>query len=151
MRGKQVYLAGPITGCTYGECTDWRQGIAADLPGIECFSPLRDKAYLKNVGIIDGAYDFDPLATSRGIMTRDFWDCTSCDIVLANLLDITRVSIGTVMEIAWAFQSKIPVVCVMEEGNMHEHPMIGEAIGFRVGSLEAARDIVLSLFDSLSK
>lgn len=148
MRGSQVYLAGPISGLTHGECTDWREKFRLELlvEGIECFSPMRGKEYLANVGKIEGSYDFDVMATPRGIMTRDFWDCTTCDALLVNLLGAERISVGTVMELAWAYQSRIPVVCVMEEGNLHEHPMVSEAIGFLVRDLHSAKNVLCSMF-----
>jgi hypothetical protein len=50
---KLVYLAGPITGTSYGECNDWRDYAAsrfADRPDnlIAVISPLREKHYLKD-------------------------------------------------------------------------------------------------------
>jgi nucleoside 2-deoxyribosyltransferase len=72
-------------------------------------------------------------------MTRDFFDCQTCDIVMANLLETEIVSIGTVMEIAWAFALNKPLIVVMEkEGNLHEHSMIREATGFRVDTIDEA-------------
>jgi hypothetical protein len=35
-------------------------------------------------------------------MTRDRFDATRCDVLLVNLLGAERVSIGTMMEVAWA-------------------------------------------------
>lgn len=164
----KIYLAGPITGCTYDGCTDWRNQFAQSInmiplathpasgpnkhlviqPGepryIKCLDPMRAKSYLKSLGeMIYDEYPQDVLSCQRGIMTRDFFDCTRCDLVFVNLLGATRVSIGTVMEIAWAFQARIPVVAAIEEtGNLHDHGMIREAIGFRLSTLEdAARTI----------
>lgn len=147
----KLYLAGPISGCSYEGCTSWRehfqnlilnkcaesqQNFDGNL--IKCLSPMRGKDYLASEAEISGSYPNHVLSCSRGIMTRDFFDCGRCDIVVANLLGASIVSIGTVMEIAWAYQSRIPVIAVMEEGNIHNHPMIDEAIGFRVPDLEAA-------------
>jgi hypothetical protein len=38
----KVYLAGPITGLTWEECTVWRNKVVAELKlfDIQCFSPL---------------------------------------------------------------------------------------------------------------
>lgn len=147
-----VYLAGPITGCTYNGCTEWRQSVKAELAdaGIRGFSPMRGKEYLEQIArdvpltadgdkyAIQGA-----MSTNRGIMTRDRWDATRCDFLLANLLGATKASIGTVMEIAWADLSRIPVIAVMEkEGNPHEHGMVLEALGFRVETLDEAVHIL---------
>ncbi len=52
------------------------------------------------------------------------------------MLSAQKVSIGTVMEIAWAKAFQIPVIVIMEkEGNLHDHPMIRDCIGFRVETL----------------
>ena len=53
------------------------------------------------------------------------------------MLGATRVSIGTVMEIAWGAAFHKPVVLVMEpQGNIHEHSMLKEACVYHVDSLE---------------
>lgn len=143
----KVYLAGPITGCTYDGCTSWREFAFRELynEGIVGLDPMRAKDYLANEKCVGDDYD-TPLSCSRGIMTRDHWDCIRCDVVLVNLLGATKVSIGTVMEIAWAFECKIPVVlCIEPEGNVHDHAMIREATGFRVNTLDAGLEIVKAI------
>jgi nucleoside 2-deoxyribosyltransferase len=147
-----VYLAGPISGLTFGEATTWREEADMFLSqrGITALSPLRKKDFLKQVGLIGATDDqyahLSVLGTSRGIMTRDRWDCIRANVVLINLLGAKTVSIGTVMEIAWANQAGNPVVCVMErDGNVHEHCMVQEAIDYRVETLDAALDVVVAL------
>lgn len=140
-----VYLAGPITGLTFDGCTDWRKQAEAELAtvGVKGLSPMRGKEYLQSIGILSGTgkeyAHLGLLSTPRAVMTRDRFDCTRCDVVLVNLLGAKAVSVGTVMEIAWADLSRIPLVVAIEpEGNPHEHMMVQEAIGFRVASLEEA-------------
>ena len=144
----RIYLAGPISGCSFDECVDWRDHFKTLIPkSIQCLSPMRGKDFLKAKGIINDSYESDgPMATQRGIMTRDFFDCTRSDIVIANLLDTKIVSVGTCMEIAWAFMNKTPLIAIMEEeGNLHDHPMIREAVGFRVTTLEDAANVAVSV------
>jgi nucleoside 2-deoxyribosyltransferase len=148
---KTVYLAGPITGLSYAGATDWREAAKrALLPDIEALSPMRAKEYLAHVGEFtsDGdAYEpYSVMSTNRGITTRDRWDATRCDVLLVNLLGARAVSIGTVMEIAWADLVRKPIVIAMEpEGNPHEHGMVKEATGFRVPTLEAALHVVRAI------
>lgn len=144
-----VYLAGPITGLNFAGCTDWREYAIKELAdvGIKGLSPMRAKDYLANIGVISGTGEeyahLGPLSLPRGVMTRDRFDGTRCDVLLVNLLGAERVSIGTVMEIAWADACRTPIVCAIEEsGNVHEHMMISEAIGFRATSLEQALHLV---------
>lgn len=146
-----VYLAGQISGLNYAGATEWRDDVIRQFEevGVKGLSPMRCKEYLAGMVDLDkncveyGAINC--LSSPRGIMTRDRFDCTRCDVLLVNLLGADRVSIGTVMEIAWADLSRIPIVCVMEPGNVHEHAMVGEALGYRVHTLQEAVDIVKAI------
>lgn len=146
-----VYLAGPITGLEFEEVNDWREKVTYTLPGhIHGISPLRNKNYLKGTGPLRDAYNQDQvgsmLSTGRGIFERDFYDVNRCDAVLANFLGSKKVSIGTVMELAWAKQLQKPVVLVIEdEGNIHEHSMLMECASFRVNNLQQGVEILSAL------
>lgn len=140
-----VYLAGPITGLNYTGCTDWRayakESLAKD--GIHGLSPMRAKEYLASLPVISGTGEeyahMSVISQPRGVATRDRYDATRCDVLLVNLLGAKQVSIGTVMEIAWADLKRIPIVLAMEKtGNPHEHMMINEVYGYRVESLDDA-------------
>lgn len=147
-----VYLAGPISGLNYAGATDWRQYAIKQLAesGIRGLSPMRGKEYLANLQNISATGQeyahLSALSKPRGVITRDRWDVTRCDVVLANLLGATAVSIGTVMELAWADLARVPLVCAIEEtGNVHEHMMVDQAIGYRVTSLDEALHIVRAM------
>lgn len=123
---KSVYLAGPITGLTYGETIDWRDNVIAKLLPhyVKGLTPMRGKAFLGRATSIADHYE-NPSSTIVAINIRDHNDVYTSDAVLVNLLDSKRVSIGTVMEIAWARAYNKPVVLVMEKtGNVHEHAML---------------------------
>jgi nucleoside 2-deoxyribosyltransferase len=147
-----VYLAGPITGLTYDGASDWRDYAKKrfDALGIEAFSPMRAKHYLKDVGVLQGSGQnykgLSPLSENKGITTRDRMDCTRRDLVLANLLGAKKVSAGTCIEFGWADAARRPVVLVMEkEGNPHEHGMVLEIGGYRVEDLDQAIDLTASI------
>lgn len=146
-----VYLAGPISGLGYAGATGWRDCAAKLLGarGIKALSPMRGKECLADVTrfTADGdAYrHLSPLATNRGIMTRDRWDATRCDVLLVNVKGATSVSIGTVMEIAWADSRRTPIVMITEPGNVHDHGMINEAVGYKVETLEDAVTVIAAL------
>lgn len=145
----KVYLAGPISGQSYDGATAWRTLVADELlDEIECYDPMRGKGYLSGEKGIKDHYDEFNLSRTKGVVARDYFDVQRCDALLVNLLGATKVSIGTVMEIAWAYDKHKPVVLVMEKGNVHEHGMILECCGYVVGSLEEAigliRDILLT-------
>lgn len=117
-------MAGPITGTSYGDCTNWRDyaAKALDFAGLVPYSPMRGKAYLSAEDKVADSYSDYTMSSVNGINVRDFNDCITAGAILVNLLGATRVSIGTVMEIAWARCRQIPIVIVMEKtGNIHEH------------------------------
>lgn len=148
---KSVYLAGPISGLNFDGASEWRDAAIAKLleHNIDGYSPLRCKAFLKDIEKLScHGRDYESrhvFSSSRGIMTRDRFDATRCDVLLVNLVGAKAVSIGTVMEIAWADLKRTPVVCAMEEGNVHEHIMVNEAIGFRVPTLEEAINVTIGI------
>lgn len=146
-----VYLAGPITGLTYGEGSEWREDAKSQLAAymIDAYSPLRMKQYLEKFGTLQakqgGTYNYagaHPLSEDKGIMTRDRNDVTKRDMVLVNLLGAERVSIGTMIEIGWADSVRTPICAVIEEENVHHHAMFDEACGYQVRTLEEAIEIV---------
>lgn len=141
----KVYLAGPIAGLNYAGATEWRDYVKQELNsvGIQALSPMRAKQYLKGVASFSTDGDvyktLSVLSCNRGITTRDRFDCTTADVVVVNLLGAERVSIGTVMEIAWADVCRIPLVLIMEpDANVHNHGMILECVGFHCHTLDEA-------------
>lgn len=145
-----VYLAGAIAGISGAEAADWR--ILADDKlaelGIETLDPMRAKYELVAQDRISrNFYDYadrGAFFTSRGIMTRDFNDVRRCDALLVNLLGLEKPSLGTIMELAWAYALQKPAVVAIEKsGNVHDnHPMLHEAMPFRVETLDEAIDAV---------
>lgn len=156
MNKPSVYLAGPITGLSYEDSIGWReeaiQGLA---PDIDAYSPMRAKSYLSGTTQIGMSYEKFPLSSQRGIMCRDFFDCTQRDLLLVNFKGAKSVSIGTVMEVAWAYGTRKPIVAIMEptiksdniaeRGNPHNHAMVMEAIPYVVPTLEEALFIIRAL------
>ncbi len=122
-----VYLSGPIGGCTVAEMTGWRDVAQNFLnsENVTCTLPTRSFT-LKHT----------PTETERWINRRDFFDCTRASVVLVNLIGMKTLSIGTIMEIAWAYQKQIPVVVVCEPDGPQNHPMLKDSITQEAKTLE---------------
>jgi len=140
-----VYLAGGIANLTGAEVINWRIEAAAALHtrGIEALDPMRAKRHrwTQEGRVSSNFHDYADAGvffTSRGIMTRDHNDVKRCDALLVNLVGLQKPSLGTIMELAWAYDHQKPAVVVIEaSGNPHDnHPMIHEAMSFRVTTLE---------------
>lgn len=150
MRNPLVYLAGPIAGIPGTDALEWRSVATLWLENrmIECLDPMRAKDVLATPQRISTNFNdyaiSGPFFTAKGIMARDFADVKRCDALLVNLLGAKKPSLGTVMELAWAYLLQKPVVVAIEaEGNPHDlHPMLHEAMPFRVETLDEAIDCV---------
>jgi nucleoside 2-deoxyribosyltransferase len=151
MSKPRVYLAGPIKGLNYNEAVEWREAATKALAvlGIDGMSPMRAKDYLKKELDVSGdkladQYAEHPLSTMKAIVTRDRKDCMKSDAVIMYLRGAKAVSIGSVMECAWADAARIPLILVMEKNgdNPHRHGMVIETAGFWVETLDEAIHIV---------
>lgn len=142
-----VYLAGPITGSTVDECNSWRKIALEDLNSdhrINAYSPMRNKDYLPE-GPLDAHTVVEDevgkvLSSGSGILARDWWDVKRCDVLFVYLHGTKRVSIGTVMEIAFAKAAGKVIVGVIDD--RHDHPFITECVTHRCPDLSTALEIV---------
>jgi nucleoside 2-deoxyribosyltransferase len=143
-----VYLAGPIDGLTYKQGQTWRDYVTEGLPQeIDVLSPLRGQEGITH-GIIRDSYEAHPITTARGIRTRCKMDVKRADVVLMNLLGARKISIGTMIEVGWADALGIPIILVMESSvcvNLHDHPIVREAAGWQVETLDDAIMVCTSL------
>lgn len=138
-----VYLAGPILGITHGQAVEWREYAKTLFPeNIICLSPMRNKEYLQGVGKITIQEYPDPLSTPKGINTRDRNDVIRCDVVLANFLGATNLSLGTAIEFGWADMLRKPVVVTMTEKDIHYHKMIRDIAGYIFPTIEESVEMV---------
>lgn len=143
MQEKLLYLAGGITGLTFEQATAWRREVAGKCPSwLKALSPLRGKEFIHQLtaqgdGKVADHYAH-VLATPKGIVGRDRNDVRRCDAILVNFLGATTVSIGTVMEVAWADAFGKPIIMAMEAQNLHRHSMIETVTPWIVEDLDQA-------------
>lgn len=91
-----IYLCGPINGCTDEECRDWREAVKSSHPN--CIDPMvRD-------------YRGREAEAFREIVELDKIDVAQSDVLLVNY---DKPSVGTSMEILYAWQLGKKVVVVM--------------------------------------
>jgi len=129
-RGLLVYLAGPMTGMTMDQVTTWRKKATVMLEdsGFTVLDPSRGLVFLEPETIVKDAYEEEFAENKHVVFERDKFDSTRADILFVNLKHSTRISIGTMMEMAWAHLSGRFVCTVIEkEGNPHMHAFVREA------------------------
>ena len=143
---KYIYLAGPLTAQSFDQSNTWRKLVQQSLPDhIRTLSPLRGLEHLNEEADLKHTYANHPLTTAKGLTMKDYNDVDRSDALLVNFLGATKVSIGTVMEISRAAAKSIPVICVMEEDNLHRHPILNQACGVIITSLEEGIEMIVSI------
>jgi hypothetical protein len=148
---KLVYLAGPIAGLMYEDCVGWREDTIKELAkfNITGISPIVKSKRLENENRPMSAFGYpkDYMATERVITIKDKWYCLNSSALLVNFLGSKQISIGTVMEIAWASLNNTPIVVVLEEDNVHNHGMLNECTTVTVRTLNEGIEAIKALFD----
>jgi len=143
----KVYLSGPISGKTYEGATSWRDDARRFLEGygIEVLDPMRGKASLQGQSKIEDRPDVgDVLVQDAAIFHRDHWDVQRADIILVNLSEAgKRVSIGTVMEIAFAWVYRKIIILILPPGTVHEHAFVRYPASMRTEVLDDGLQLVL--------
>ena len=92
-----IYLGGPINGCTDDECMTWRETLKGAAPHVTWVDPMaRD-------------YRGREADDYQEIVEGDKADIDRCDAMIVNYV---KPSVGTSMEILYAWQRGIPVVVV---------------------------------------
>lgn len=114
-------------GCSFKEMREWRTYVATRLDSatLKCTDPTRSFG--------EG---FVPKESPKWVNRRDYNDCVNAQCVLVNLVGMKQLSIGTIMEIAWAYQKQIPIVCVVEPDGPQNHPMLQDSITHEVATLD---------------
>ena len=139
-----VYLAGLIS-TDHPESLEWREEAAFRLVegwGLDVLSPVRGKDMDKSK---DGGLS-TPDQGSKAIILRDYNDIRQASLMLVNLnlWCSTRPLVGTLMELAWAWQMKMPVVAVCDKNDalMRNHPFIKECVSHYCETMEEAIEFV---------
>lgn len=127
----KIYLAGPISGKSYDEVvTLYKEKIEIFTKmGYEILCPMTGKSYLRNeLEFKEHGYNNFPVSTNHAIFERDKWMVQNSDIILADLSNCgERISIGTMMELAWAsFLGKHTIIILPKE-NIHRHAFVLES------------------------
>jgi len=141
----RVYLAGPITGKGFAEVSGHFAGLKSRLErcGYQVLHPMLGKDHLRTETTFRPEGYTHPVTQDHAIFERDQWMVTKqVDIVLADLSQATRVSIGTCYELAWASLAGVHTVVVLPDDNPHRHCFVTESADI---IFEALGDAVMYL------
>ncbi len=147
MSNLKIYCVHPISGMSADEVWSYYKRIQDVLDAhYDVFIPMFGKNSLRTeMKFRAEGYKDNPLTSNHAIFERDRWMVTQADIILANLTGAKIVSIGSVMELAWASMLGKYVVLIMEEENIHRHAFVLEAADVIYTKEEDALDYLQKL------
>lgn len=151
---KTVYLAGPIAGCDLAEANDWRSTTRQYLKryGIAGISPLRCEPLIgERYGV---SYEDPRFGTARAIASKNFLDVQMCDVTLCympRVLNERRLSVGTVIELAWAHALRKPTILVTDYPFLLEHPVVQANASWILHELRDAIDVIVGILGDYSR
>ena len=154
MTQPSVYLAGSIAGCDRTEANDWRYRMIAELAayGILGISPLRCEPLIGDRYMVGYA---DPrFGTARAIASKNRLDVQRCDMTLCYMpaaLNERRVSLGTIIELAWAHALDKPTILVSDFPLVLEHPVVQANASWILTTLDEARDVIVGVLGDYAK
>jgi nucleoside 2-deoxyribosyltransferase len=147
----RIYLAGSITGLSYDDVVDYFLFTKQELEsyGYEVFHPMTGKGYLRNeVEFKAVGYDsHSPVSTNHGIVERDRWMVQTADILLVNLTNGDRVSIGSMFELAWAHHMGKHSIVIMPDTGVHQHCFVLEAADIILPTMDQALEYLHKLIN----
>ena len=150
----EIYLAGSIAGCDKGEANDWRNTVSAALAqhGIVGVSPLRcEPIHGERYGV---SYEDPRFGTARAISSKNFLDVQRCAATLCYMpkdLNERRLSVGTVIELAWAHALRKPTILVTDYPFLLEHPVVNANASWVLATLPEAVDVIVGVFGVYAK
>jgi len=138
-----------MTGMTLEHVTTWRERarVALEDAGFTVLDPARGLVFLEPESVVRDAYEEEFTENKHVVFARDKFDATRADLLFVNLKHATRISIGTMMEMGWAYLSGRFVVTVIEkEGNPHMHTFVREASSIWFDDPDDACDYIIQTF-----
>jgi nucleoside 2-deoxyribosyltransferase len=151
MMVKTVYLAGTISADR--ETHEWRKQATKLLEqGMDVIDPgksIYDRWIMRTA---KGDHDnFNGIVQSEDtklLLCKSRKGVMESDVVLVNfkIEPVGRPMIGTIMEIAWAWEHNIPIVAIPGEGFYNKHPMVRAAVTMWVLNLALACTSIREFF-----
>lgn len=139
-----VYLAGPVAGKTWEEAMGWRRQAAMELEiaGFMPVLPLENEKALAGRGPLSALGEPDvPGCTAQDVFADDVDLLDGCHAIVANLVGASRVSIGTVWELGFAWGQGQLCIAILGAEDLHAHAFIHQSC-ICVGSFaEAVREL----------
>lgn len=119
-----------MAGLTWRQALEWREELEKSLEDHwNIINPVKMQQVGVNLDdlIVTSSQKDDKLLlahTATGICAQDEFFIDRSDWLLCNFLNATKISIGTVWEIGYAWAKGKKILTVLEPGSIHDHQFI---------------------------
>jgi nucleoside 2-deoxyribosyltransferase len=142
MSEMKIYLAGYIQGKVIEECISWRKKLRQHYDNwkgenkrypINWIDPLNGENFLEISP--DGLKGSLPPHT---IVHKDYKSIEICDLVIVNMdtFEQQRPLIGTICELAWAWDKHKPIIMITDDHIYKNHPFLEYFTSWYVSSVD---------------
>lgn len=124
-----IYLGGSISGLSGEEVFNQIDDLRIPLEdlGYNVYHPMIGKEFMAlEEEFIPEGYTQNPVLTDSAIFNRDRWMISHCDVIVFNLLNAKSVSIGSMFEMAWAYDEHKMIITLMKD-NIHNHCFVKQS------------------------
>jgi hypothetical protein len=124
-----VYCAHPINGLALDEVIEYYSQICYKLKGLgfKITHPMVSGDSIRtDTESRSEPTNPNPKNSNHAIVKRDYWLISQADIFYLDLTGCKNISIGCVMELAWANAHNKYTIVVMEKNNIHAHAFVIE-------------------------
>lgn len=155
---KSIYLAGPILGKTKTEAKAWKQKLVQLVSGeimssenwesYETFcwkDPLRCEPLIGDT--YETHYDDPKFGTAKAISAKNWYDVSHADLIVAYMPAEMgdAISLGTLVEMAWANALGKTVILVSDHPKINAHPIVDRIASWKLTTLEEAAEVIVGL------
>lgn len=127
-----VYLAGIIDGLQIDKCHEWRNKI------IKTYSDWKNKGNYGDISFLnplngESEISKDGLSSnvpSKVILIKDYNAIKNSKLFIVNMetFGVQRPPIGTIMEIAFAYEFRIPIIMITQDEVYRKHPFVSNMV-----------------------
>lgn len=143
-----VYLVHPMSGLPYEKVEEYYTPTKEKLESVGYFvmHPMCAKKYLRGKKFHPNGNEVGhPIVTAHAITRRDHWMVRKADIIFADLSNAPDKSIGSISEIATAYELGKHTVGVMDKQNVHEHAFMTEQFDIIFTNYDDAIEYLIKL------
>ena len=139
-----VYLAGPVSGLSYKEATEWRKTWSEELEpiGINCLDPMAGISEEDFKAYEDDCYR-GGLLSEEAVTARDYLYLSRSRLIVMNTLQTPTISVGCAIETGWARALDIPMLWL--ERDPWDHAMLNVQKDFIATSHDYGINMVIDI------